>query len=236
MVRRARVRASSMSDPAMRSAYPIGYPLTSRARQCVPHVFPSRSPGYHSCRLTCGSAGRRRDCKSLYAGSIPAAASITTTGWNTWSRPASGVPERGEVAPLVGSHGGIRTIAGVTGAWERRVGRPRLVGVCAAVGAASLVLGGAVVVDGMRDLRGAYLHRESGGDGIGFAWVAMRLVMGGLVTLAGVGALLTAAVAADGRRRTALRGVAWSALLALSGCAAVALWVSLQSGCIGPCG
>lgn len=124
----------------------------------------------------------------------------------------------------------------MTEAWEGLVGRPWLVGVCSALGAASLVLGAVVVVDGMTDLRGAYLYRESSGEGIGFAWVAMRLVVGGLVTLAGVGALLTAGAAAGGRWRAALRGVAWSALLALSGCAAAALWVSLESGCIGPCG
>jgi len=106
----------------------------------------------------------------------------------------------------------------------------------AALGAASLLLGAAAVVDGMADLRGAYLYRESGGDGIGLAWVALRLGIGGMVTLAGVGALLIASTAAGGRSRAARRGVAWGALLALSGCATVALWVSLQRGCIGPCG
>lgn len=103
-------------------------------------------------------------------------------------------------------------------------------------GAAALLVAAAVVGHGMGDLRGAYLYRESSGEGSGLAQVAMRLVAGGVLALVGVGALAGSAAGTSGRARTALRGAAWTATVALGLCAAVASWVSLQSGCIGDCG
>ena len=103
-------------------------------------------------------------------------------------------------------------------------------------GAVALLPAALLVADGMGDLRVAYLSREGGGDGIGLAWVAFRLFAGGVAALVGIAALVTASAFTSRRTGMVLRGAAAAALVALAGCAAVAVWVALQSGCIGPCG
>ena len=103
-------------------------------------------------------------------------------------------------------------------------------------GFAALLVAATVVASGMGDLRGVYLYREASGEGIALAQVAMRLMAGGVLAFVAVAVLAGAAARSSGRTRSALRSAAWAATVALGLCAAVALWVSLQSGCIGACG
>lgn len=94
-------------------------------------------------------------------------------------------------------------------AGSERTGRRAMTAVCAAVGAVALLTSAVVVAAGMSDLRGAYLYRESSGEGIALAQVAMRLTGGGTIALVGVGALFLGSKASAGRQRTVLRMVAW---------------------------
>ncbi len=124
----------------------------------------------------------------------------------------------------------------MSSALETRTHSRWLVGLLACTGAVAVTLAVALLADGMADLRGAYLYRESSGEGIALAQVAARLVAGGVLALAGVGALFAAGGRAVERARTVARGVAWATLALLAGCTVVAVWVAFQSGCIGPCG
>ena len=111
-----------------------------------------------------------------------------------------------------------------------------LVPMLAVIGAALLAWAASIVAGGMVDLRWAYLYRERTHEGNALAQVGFRLIGGGLVALAGVSAFGVSARLTRGRIRLAFVIASAIILASVTACALVALWVSSQTGCIGPCG
>lgn len=93
-----------------------------------------------------------------------------------------------------------------------------------------------MLAHGMFRLRWAYLYRESSGEGLGFLWTGIELVVAGLVVLLGVMLLALGAWQGSGPRRRVFMLLAVASAEVLTVCTLSAIAVSGASGCIGPCG